>query len=169
MNALYILCGLAFSGKSTLGKALARRINAVYISLDEIIAARGLPDGGKGLPPEIWQQMHEEACRLLDEHLRQGRDVVIDDTNCFRFLRDNYRQVAARHKAASRVIFLDVPLEEVQRRRRANDELQTRNSVREEVMQGLIDSFEYPTVDEAVLSYDAQELQQDWFEQHFPE
>ena len=137
------------------------------MSLDEIIAERGLPDGGTGLPPEVWQAAHEEALRRLDGHLREGRSAVVDDTSCFRFLRDNYREVAARQDAQAKVVFLDVDLEEVQRRRRENEKTQARNAVSEEVMQGLIDSFEYPGEGEEVLAYRPDEEVQVWLQRHF--
>src|SRR4029079_3355962 len=92
---LYLLCGLAFSGKSTLAAALSRLTGAVVVSLDEINASRGLY-GGMGIPDEDWGRTHTEALSLVEAALRAERSVVVDDTNCFRFLRDNYRQIADR-------------------------------------------------------------------------
>src|SRR4029077_883183 len=43
--SLYLLCGLAFSGKTTLASILSVRLPAVVVSLDAINASRGL-DGG---------------------------------------------------------------------------------------------------------------------------
>jgi len=37
MKTLYLLCGLAFSGKSTLAKAIVNYLNCASISLDENI------------------------------------------------------------------------------------------------------------------------------------
>ena len=50
-RGLYLLCGLAFSGKTTLTAALSRHLGAAVVSLDAINASRGL-QGGMGIPVE---------------------------------------------------------------------------------------------------------------------
>ncbi|MGZ6097454.1 MAG: isopentenyl transferase family protein, partial [Myxococcaceae bacterium] len=50
---LLLLCGPAFSGKSTLAGHLARHWSFEVVSLDAINARRGLR-GGEGVPDEEW-------------------------------------------------------------------------------------------------------------------
>jgi gluconate kinase len=44
---LFIMCGIAFSGKTTVAKELVQTIGCAYVSLDDINAERG-PRGDEG-------------------------------------------------------------------------------------------------------------------------
>lgn len=165
---LYLLCGLAFAGKSTLAKAVARRTGAVVVSLDEINEARGL-EGGLGIPAEEWERSHREALGRAGEALRAGRSVIVDDTNCFRFLRDHYREIARRHGAPVTVLYLDVPLSLALERLRANDARPSRARVTEEILYELAAQFEVPSEDEEVLVVPAGAEVEEWVARNLPE
>ena len=64
MQTLYLLCGMPFSGKTTLGKSIAEYLSSPYISLDKINEARGLY-GGDGIPIEEWEKTHLLAMQQL--------------------------------------------------------------------------------------------------------
>ncbi len=147
---VYVLCGLAFAGKSTLAAALEAELGARVVSLDEINARRGLA-GGAGIADEEWRRTHRLALAELEEALRQPGAVVIDDTNCWRWLRDAYRAVAAANGRPTVVLHLDVPLEEALARLRRNRDDPRRAPVREDVLLALADSFEAPAADERTL------------------
>jgi predicted kinase len=89
----------------------------------------------------------------VEAALQAGGSVVVDDTNCFRFLRDNYREVAGRHGVRTLVIYLDVPLELALARRRANDLKPTRPPVTEAILLELAGKFEPPASDEDLLVF----------------
>ena len=91
---LFLLCGPAFSGKSTLAAHLSRRWGFRVVSLDEINARRGL-HGGRGIPDGEWARTAAEArdeVRALLGH--PAARVVVDDTFCFRFLREDFVRLA---------------------------------------------------------------------------
>ena len=48
-QTVYAMCGLAFSGMSTVAQTLRRELGIELISLDAINAERGL-QGGEGIP-----------------------------------------------------------------------------------------------------------------------
>jgi predicted kinase len=158
---LYLLCGLAFSGKSTLAEAMSRHLGCAVISLDDINARRGL-FGGQGIPVEEWARTHDEAIRELEAALREGRSVVVDDTNCFRLLRDDYRAVAERYGVPSVVIHVDVPLDLALARLRANDRETSRAPVREAILRELAEKLEPPEPDEAVVVFPADASPDAW-------
>ena len=158
---LYLLCGLAFSGKTTLAAALARHLGAAVVSLDEINASRGL-HGGTGIPVEEWARAHEEALGQVGDLLAAGRSVIVDDTNCFRFLRDDYRAVAERHGVRTTVLYIAAPLALILDRRRENDRTRTRAAVTESVLFDLLEKFEIPTVDENVLVFPFDAMPDAW-------
>lgn len=149
---LYLLCGLAFAGKSTLATAIAARLDATVVSLDEINAQRGL-FGGLGIAAEEWAISHQAALARAEDALARGLPVVVDDTNCFRFLRDDYRAVADRCGATTVVIFVDIPLSVVRDRLRANDRTRARSRVSEEILLDLARKFEAPAADEPTLRF----------------
>jgi predicted kinase len=164
---LYLLCGLAFSGKSTLAAAVCRRLGCASVSLDDLNARRGL-HGGLGIPEEEWARTHREALAEVEAALQAGRSVVVDDTNCFRFLRDGYRGIADRYGVPTVVIYLEAPLDLVRARMRANELEPTRAPVTEAVLLDLIDKFEPPAADETVLVFPAGARLEDWVAVNFP-
>jgi predicted kinase len=122
------------------------------VSLDEINLSRGLL-GGLGIPAEEWARTHQEALREVERCLEAGRSVIVDDTNCFRFLRDNYRAIADRHGVRTTVIHLERPLELLRERIRENDQTQARASITEPVLLDLANKFEPPDADEHVIEF----------------
>lgn len=147
---LYVLCGMSFAGKSTLATAIANHAEAAVVSLDAINEEGGLV-GGKGVPDEEWARSHQIALKRVEEILARGRSVVIDDTNCFRFLRDDYRALASRLNARAQVLYLDAPEAVLRQRRQANDATAGRAHILEQVFGDLERKFEPPTADEQPL------------------
>ena len=105
-GVVVLLCGCSFSGESTLAAALRERCGADVVSLDEINERRGL-EGGDGVPEHAWARTLDIAHDELENLLAQRAPLmVVDDTSCYRWLRDSWRKVAERHGAdlADRVI-----------------------------------------------------------------
>lgn len=164
MGTVYMTCGLAFAGKTTLARALAGRLGCAVVSLDEINRERGFPDGGVGLPAKVWAETHGIAVARVEGLLREGGDAVVDDTCCFRFLRDDYREAAARHGARALVVRVDTPRDEIEARRRRNRASGERNQVFDEVFDGLVRTFEWPQKDEEVAVWDGREAIDGWLD-----
>jgi len=152
--ALYLLCGMAFAGKSTLARALAAHLSAEIVSLDEINARRGLV-GGRGLPDHEWAASHEQALEEVRALLASARDVVVDDTTCFRFLRDDFRKVAREQETETVLIFVDASEELLRQRRRENEQSHRRDTVTDPIFRDLLEKFEHPTPDEHPLVFPA--------------
>jgi predicted kinase len=145
---LIVLCGPAFSGKSTLARAIAGRSGAAVVCLDEINARRGL-HGGEGVPDQQWAATHREALTEVERLVAAGtRHIVVDDTSCYRFLRDDYRAVAERLGYRFVLLVVDTPLELIRERIRANAATANRGGIRPEVFERHVASFEWPGDDE---------------------
>lgn len=153
LNRAWLLCGLSFAGKSTLARAIAELRGATIVSPDDINEERGVGFGGDGLSPSVWAKTLDIAIERLDGAMRRGEEVVVDETCCFRWLRDRYREVAHRHGYEVLLVKLDVPLEEIQRRRASNNEKPDRRAIRDEIFDSHLASFEWPTDDEAAIPY----------------
>lgn len=166
MKNLYLLCGMPFSGKTTLGKSIAQYLNALYISLDEINEARGL-FGGEGIPVTEWEKTHHLAIEQLQDLMPSQRDIVLDDTNCFRWLRDRFRDLGVRYGYQTTLIFLNIPLVEIEQRIVANNQTQTRNKVKQEIIEKMQKTFEIPQPDETSINYSGEKSIEKWIIQHF--
>lgn len=156
---LVLLCGPAFSGKTTVAAALVARFGHTAVSLDEINARRGL-HGGEGVPDEEWARTHELALEQVERLLRAPpARVVVDDTLCYRFLRDGFRDLAARVGRGTRLIVLAVPEAEIRRRIAANAAAPGRRGIDAAVLERHLASFEWPAAGEPHRVYcDAADL-----------
>jgi predicted kinase len=166
MKNFYLLCGMPFSGKTTLGKSVAQHLDAFYLSLDEINEARGL-FGGEGIPVEEWEKTHYLAMEQLENFMPSEQDIVLDDTNCFRWLRDRFRNFGARYGYQTTIFFLNIPLAEIEQRIAANEQNQTRNKVKQEIIEKMQQTFESPQPDEKSINYSGEKSIQQWIIQHF--
>src|SRR6516225_3029380 len=113
MKCLYIMCGMAFSGKTTLAKKLCQETGFTRISLDEINAERGL-FGGDGIARGDWERAHEIAKQRMQPLMAKGQGIVLDDTGCFRWLRQTYCEFAQRNGYLARIVYVDIPISEIQ-------------------------------------------------------
>jgi predicted kinase len=144
---LVVLCGTAYSGKSTLAADLVRQLDARIVSLDEINERRGLW-GGDGIPVEQWQATHAIAAAEVRQHLTSGTSVILDDTSSLRFLRDGWHALAASAGAAFHLVYLDVDHATIRRRRAANQTNPHRRDVSDAVLDEHLATFEPPAPDE---------------------
>jgi predicted kinase len=90
---LYIFSGLPGTGKSTLAKNIAKRLNAVYIRIDTI--EQGIKDlcdfnvqGPEG---------YRLAYRIAGDNLQIGNNVVTDQCNPINLTRKEWNNVALKH------------------------------------------------------------------------
>ncbi|MGW6280311.1 AAA family ATPase [Kribbella sp. NPDC055071] len=142
---LVLMCGTAYSGKSTLARALAPELDAVVVSLDEINERRGLW-GGDGIAVEEWVRTHELATGEVRALFDAGRSVIVDDTSSLRSLRDQWRSLAAG--TAFALVYLDVDHATIRRRQSDNRVDGGRQDVTDAVLDQHLADFEVPTPDE---------------------
>jgi predicted kinase len=145
---LLLLCGPAFSGKSTLAAHLSRRWGFQVVSLDAINARRGL-HGGEGIPDAEWARTvtmaREEVRGLLASPAER---VVVDDTFCFRFLREDFARLARDSGRDSVLLVLRTPEAELRRRISANARAMNRPGIHPAVLERHLATFEWPQEDE---------------------
>src|SRR5690242_5159424 len=93
MNKLYIMCGLAFSGKSTLARKIAEHIPADLISFDKLWVEK---DKEKTITKnaEGWRYIRNLAQDKILVLLKSGKSVVYDDNNPRKEHREELRKIA---------------------------------------------------------------------------
>lgn len=160
------MCGLSFSGKTTLARKITERLQCAYLSLDDINAERGLW-GGDGIPVKEWERTHTLARERLETWMVTGKDAVVDDVNNLRWLRDRWRAAASAGRYRTLVIYLDIPQAELIERRRENEMTVERKGITEAVWAKHLSEFEPPGADEHVLRYGPAEDAASWVISHF--
>ncbi|HEX5044282.1 MAG TPA: ATP-binding protein [Candidatus Polarisedimenticolaceae bacterium] len=150
MSTLILLCGRPFSGKSSLAARLAADRGAAGISFDAINLERGL-HGGDGLAVAEWASTLEIAKACTSAALK-GRDlVVVDDTLCFRWMRDAFRELARAAGARVVLLYLDPPEPVLQQRMAENARTGRRRGIAPSVLAEHLSSFEAPEPEEAAV------------------
>ncbi|NJR44554.1 MAG: ATP-binding protein [Hyellaceae cyanobacterium CSU_1_1] len=166
MKTLYLLCGMPFSGKTTLGKSIAQHLSCPYISLDEINEAKGL-FGGDGIPVEEWEKTHFLAMEQLPSLMESGQNIVVDDTSCFRWLRERFIDFVKPYDYQTVIVFLDIPLSVIKKRMKQNEETKARHRVKQNIIEEMAKTFEPPQADENVVRYSVNQSIDEWIAKHF--
>ena len=109
---LFMLCGMTGSGKSTLARRLEAEHAALRLLPDEWIKRLDLDPRDPVRRSEIERIMLEIAGRAL----AGGCNVVLEAGFWSRGERDEGRAIAVAAGAEARLIWLDVPLDELKRR-----------------------------------------------------
>jgi predicted kinase len=103
MARLIVLAGLPGAGKSTIARALAERIGAVWLrvdSMDQAIWASGTA------PFDLQDWTYRAAQAVAEDNLRLGRDVIGDCVNDWTIARDGWQ--AAGGRAGASVHWLEI-------------------------------------------------------------
>jgi len=94
-SVLYIFSGLPGTGKSTLAKIIARRLNAVYVRIDTI--EQGIRDLCNY---NVQGEGYRLAYRLVEDNLIIGNDVITDQCNPWKMTRNEWNNVAIKNNCA---------------------------------------------------------------------
>ncbi|MFB9948118.1 AAA family ATPase [Rhizobium puerariae] len=92
---LVIFGGLPGTGKTTISRQVAGRLQACYLRIDTIeqaIRASGIP----GSAPDVGPAGYMIAYRVAADNLRIGGSVVADSVNPLKITRDAFREIAAQ-------------------------------------------------------------------------
>ena len=162
---LYIMCGLPFSGKTTLARALANKCGFVHLDLDALARAKSLfPE--EGINNEQWGRMFKELYQQVTILLNSGKSVIFDAVNYDRIGRDRLRTIAQQSDSSVHVIYIHLPLQEIEQRRQVNQADPQRPPVRDKDFVELAVEFEIPTLEENLLVYDGTQSIAEWIKQY---
>ncbi len=112
MPILHLICGLPGSGKTTFARQLEEQGTGVRLSPDEWMTSLGLHLYDEAARERVEQLQWTLAQRLLSA----GTDVILENGFWSKEERDSYRATAQSLGCDTRLHFLDVPVEELQRR-----------------------------------------------------
>ncbi len=146
------MCGLAFSGKSTLAKKIAEHTGSETIAFDKLWVEE---DKVKPVPKNAdgWRQIRKLAQKKILKALKDGKSVIYDDNNARKEHREELRNLAKQAGVESITVYLDTPLEIIKTRETANKESQYRHNVEPHNFQKVLDDLEIPSRDEQVIIF----------------
>lgn len=166
---LFILCGEAFSGKTTLSKQIAEHYGAeivgrdkIYFALEEMLALENTPDDDDD---KLWSKdLWPVAMQGVKNHLLLGKSVVVDDVSLHVWQRDELRSIAQLAGAKSVLIHLDIPANILKERREKNLITKERHDVPSAWLVDDANVFERPTEAEMPIVYTPDVNLESWFE-----
>jgi gluconokinase len=109
-----VVCGVAGSGKTTIGTLLAKRLEAPYADADEFHPESNRRKMAAGVPLTDVDRLPwlEAIAAWIDQRIAAGETGV---TSCSA-LKLAYRDVLREGRPQVRLVFLDVRLDEIERR-----------------------------------------------------
>ena len=166
MNKLYILCGLPYSGKTTLRKELVKKLHFDYVSVDEIMKERNMWREGHPTQDD-WNEAYSIAYEQIKHLLKQNRNVIFDNANLTTQERGVAKQIAQSLEVQSMLIYIKTSMEEIMKRRKENEITKLRGHLEDNLLKSAIDKFEEPTVEENPIIYNAQMNLDEWIKENF--
>lgn len=152
MPTLYIMCGLAFSGKSTLSRKISEHTRAKIIAFDKLWAERDkeqpVPKGDEG-----WKFIRKAGQDEVYEALKEGSSVVYDDNNPRFEHREELRKVAKNAGTEAMVIYLNTPIETIREREATNRSTGERHEVEPKNFEKVAADLEVPKPEENFLEF----------------
>jgi predicted kinase len=143
---LLLMCGPAFSGKTTLSRRLAVTFGWDLVNYDQLLSALGLKQNDMSL--QNWKTLHEQAALSALESLTNGRRVIVDDTFPRRALRNRFDATAKQCGAHFLIIEMISCRATLRQRVDRNLTEQTRRHVPWEQIELDLSEFEPPAFDE---------------------
>ena len=146
------MCGLAFSGKSTLARKISEHTDSKLVAFDKLWVEQDkekpIPKGAEG-----WRYIRDLAQRNMLDYLQAGKSVVYDDNNPRKEHREELRDVAKKAGIDAVVIYLDTSLDVIRVREEANRSSQDRHDVEPENFEKVMKDLEVPTADENTIVF----------------
>lgn len=162
IQTLYIMCGVGFSGKSTLAKKIAEYKNATLVSQDAIYFEKEKEWNLKEESDEDWGKVLAVSKERIIKNLLDGKSVVFDYVNVAHNEREQLKNLASGFKAEAVVIFLDTSIEVQRERQVRNRETQERHQVKQEWLDEAIKNLEIPLESEHAFIFTPETDLTDW-------
>lgn len=151
-NTLIILCGIPFSGKTTLAKFLESQNVGVRIDLDDIkFELLGSAVKDEEVTQEQWDTVYKKMYEIIETELHAGRTVIHDTGNFTKYEREQVKKIAKKLKLETKIIFLDVPTAIALERLEENRKIRTRFNISDKSFEDAVEEMEKPELDENVL------------------
>lgn len=161
---LYVMCGLPFSGKTTLAKKIAEHTGSKLVTFDQLwleLEKDTTPASFlKGV--EGWRLTRRVAKERIAESFKNSRSVVYDDINVRFEHREELREVARQHGAIPVVVYVDTPSAIREERKKENLFTKRRHDVDPVNSRKALAQFEEPVPPEDVIVFTSENNLEEW-------
>src|SRR3989344_1382013 len=167
-NKLYILCGIPFSGKTTLAKKLERKLGFKVIDLDEVkfdLFGKEIKDND--IKEDGLDKVYQEVYKRIETNLIRGKTVIHDTGNFTKSERDLVKMMADKLSIKTVTIFVDTPKEVARERLLQNRKTTQRFDVTDEDFEGTTNEMELPSESEEHIVYKFGTPMEVWIKQNF--
>ncbi|MBO0796290.1 MAG: ATP-binding protein [Ktedonobacteraceae bacterium] len=169
MSKLFIICGISFAGKTTLGKRIAQRSGYAEVDVDEVkVQLYGADIRDEDLRSEDWVRIYAETDRLIERYLKAGETVIDASRNFSKEERQVARQIAARLNVEVVTIFVDTPEAVARQRLLENRKQPSRREVTDKDFEAVLRAMEPPTADENPIVFRFGDSVERWIAQNVP-
>ena len=164
----YLLVGFPYSGKTTLARELINRLGFANINIDQLKFGKGFKDvSDDDVPDEVWNEIFNEADRLIIKYLEQGKSLVNEYAWVTKEWRDRAKKAASGFE--TRIIYVDEPTDIIWKRWHENIKIRNRFHLSKEELERSIKEFEDLKVDENFIVYDQTVPLEEWIAKNFPQ
>lgn len=147
MSVLIIMCGLQYSGKTTIAKIIQKELRAERITVDEVAQELQI-DLSAHISEQKWTEIYKIAMKRLEEAIDVCDYVVFDATNLYVNFRKKLRLKAHNKCAHVVTVFIDTPRSIILQR---HEKVKGRHCVQTKDLKQLIINMQPPTEEENAL------------------
>jgi predicted kinase len=159
-NQLIILCGIPFSGKTTLANQLADLKGYLHIDLDAVkVKHIGSSQSDENISQSEWDQIYQLMYRQIESALISGQTVIHDTGNFTTQERGYVSAIATKLKLPFITIYVDTPIATAYARLQANRKKPSRFNITDEQFYAAAHEMAPPTtIEHAVVYHDSDNL-----------
>lgn len=159
---LLILCGIPFSGKSTLATELEKygfkRIDLDIVKTDLL----GKDAIDSSINQSTWDKIYNEMYSQINSSLKSGVSVVHDTGNFTIYERSLISKIATKLGIPYYTIYVATPADTARLRMTTNRETNSRFNVTDESFASAVNEMETPNQNENPLTYNESDDVGDW-------
>ena len=156
------MCGVAFSGKSTLSKKIAEYKKATLVSQDTLWFKKKKEFNLDPDSDEDWDRVLQLSKSVVKDTLMKDDSVVFDDISLKYSDRESLRNLAKECEAEAVLVYLDTPRNVQQERQNKNLETKERHDVPEHLIHWGLEELEIPQKNEKAIIFSPETDIADW-------
>lgn len=167
-NKLFILCGIPFSGKTTLAKRMIDKLGFTRIDLDEVkfeLFGKDITDSQ--IDQDGWDSVYQEMYKRVKQALVDGKTVVHDTGNFTKHERGLVKKIADDLGLSSTTIYINIPEPEAYKRLIENRKTNIRFNVTDDDFQSSAKEMEPPDENETHLLFKWTDEVDKWIDTNF--